>query len=109
MYLKINKRDRRPDAPRGVVYLLHFDEPVRAQSGKGVQVAKHYIGWCLSLEERMKEHRMGRGSVLVAVARARGIGFTIAKTWENVTRWTERRLKNRGGASRICPICLGAK
>ena len=39
------------------------------------------------------------------VVAAAGIGFTVARTWDEGTRDDERRPKNRGGASRVCPIC----
>ena len=34
-----------------------------------------------------------------------GIGFTVARTWDDGDRGKERRLKNSGGASRYCPVC----
>lgn len=34
-----------------------------------------------------------------------GIGFKVARLWENHTRLKERRLKRSGGASRYCPLC----
>jgi hypothetical protein len=37
-----------------------------------------------------------------------GIDYTLARTWENVTREKERSLKNSGGLSRQCPICKAA-
>jgi hypothetical protein len=34
-----------------------------------------------------------------------GISWTLARTWPEVTRTFERKLKNQGGASRRCPLC----
>jgi hypothetical protein len=99
---KINRRDSRPDAPRGTVYLLHFSAPV----GNGAtQRAQHYIGWAEDLPLRLEEHLAGRGARLVTVARERGVSFVVAKTWPDETKHLERKLKNRGGARLICPVC----
>ena len=42
----------------GIVYLLHFERSYRH--------ARHYIGFTQNLEQRLAEHRAGRGSPLVA-------------------------------------------
>lgn len=80
----------------GVVYLLHFDRPYRH--------AKHYTGWTTSLLDRLNAHDTGHGARLLAVIRAAGIGFTLARTWPG-PRDKERALKRQGGASRRCPMC----
>jgi predicted GIY-YIG superfamily endonuclease len=80
----------------GVVYLLHFDRPY-AHAG-------HYTGWTADLHQRLAEHANGRGARLLAVTRAAGIGWQLARTWPG-TRHTERALKRQGGASRRCPLC----
>lgn len=81
----------------GSVYLIHFDRPYRH--------AKHYTGWALDLESRLALHAAGQGARLLAVIRDAGIGWQVARTWENVDRHFERSLKNQGGASRRCPLC----
>jgi predicted GIY-YIG superfamily endonuclease len=81
----------------GTVYLLHFDRPYRH--------ARHYTGWATDLDTRLAEHAAGRGARLLAVAHAAGIGWTLARTWPDTTRHTERALKHQGGASRRCPLC----
>ena len=86
---------RRRDV-QGQVYLLHFEVPYRH--------AQHYLGWTEDLPTRLKDHRRGRGARLMEVIGAAGIGFTLARTWPG-TRALERRLKNRGGHARLCPIC----
>ena len=83
----------------GQVYLLHFDRPVGH--------AAHYAGWTRSLKGRIHHHRNGTGARLTQVAKERGIGFTIAKVEDDVTRARERKLKNMGGLGRNCPICQG--
>ncbi len=90
-------RPRRGDAPRGTVYLLHFSAPYRH--------AQHYIGFAADLPARLAQHEAGTGARLLQVVAECGITWTIARTWERATRTDERRLKNRGGASRLCPIC----
>lgn len=88
----------------GLVYLLHFDKPYKH--------AKHYIGFSETednLQQRLEDHRNGRGARLMEVLKQNNIGFVLAKTYLKVNRTFERRLKNNGGASRICPICIEAK
>ncbi|WP_188188904.1 endonuclease [Nonomuraea sp. SYSU D8015] len=81
----------------GTVYLLHFDRPFKH--------AKHYTGWTSGdLDGRLAEHRAGRGARLLAVIKAAGIGFTVARIWAGDRR-LERSLKRQGGASRRCPSC----
>lgn len=81
----------------GTVYLLHFSRPFGH--------AKHYLGHAVNLERRLEEHARGRGANLVRHALAAGIKFKLARTWEGVDRYEERRLKNRGGKARMCPLC----
>lgn len=86
----------------GTVYLLHFDPPYKH--------ARHYIGWTsLPVDDRLLRHmqqgKNPRGSKLVYHAVANGCTVTIAKTWENVTREFERKLKNKKCAPRFCLIC----
>lgn len=85
------------DSPNGTVYLLHFDQPYKH--------ARHYIGWTRDLDSRLADHRAGSGARLLAVLKAQGIGFQLARTWTGVSRARERQLKVQGGASRCCPMC----
>jgi predicted GIY-YIG superfamily endonuclease len=80
----------------GTVYLLHFDRPFGH--------ARHYTGFAIDLPARLVQHERGQGARLLAVVRASGIGWQLARTWEG-TRARERQLKNQGGASRRCPLC----
>jgi predicted GIY-YIG superfamily endonuclease len=80
----------------GTVYLLHFDRPYGH--------AAHYCGWTADLAARLAEHATGRGARLLAVVRAAGISWQLARTWPG-DRTRERALKRQGGASRRCPLC----
>lgn len=40
----------------------------------------------------------------MAVVKAAGISFEVARTWEG-GRARERQIKRQGGASRCCPMC----
>ncbi len=84
-------------APRGTVYLLHFDQRY--------QHAGHYTGWADDLDQRLAAHQRGAGARLVEVITQAGIGFRLARIWPGASRARERSLKNSGGASRYCPIC----
>ncbi len=94
---------RRPQV--GTVYLLHFSRPYYH--------ARHYIGFSTRLEARIREHRRGQGSPLVAAVVESGLEIFIARRWERVTRAFERRLhlarRSRRGAQYGCPICLGPR
>lgn len=70
--------------------------------------AKHYIGFALDVRERFRQHRIGRGARLLAVAVAAGcsLKFFIVKRG---TRLDERRLKNEAHSERHCPLCKRGK
>ncbi len=80
----------------GIIYMLHFDQPYKH--------ARHYVGWTDDLFDRLDQHAAGRGARLVAVIWHAGIGFTLIRICEG-TRYTERAIKNAGGAVRYCPAC----
>lgn len=79
------------------VYLLHFETPYKH--------AKHYVGYSKDIDARIELHRQGQAARLTQVIKAAGISFVEAKRWRNKSQAFERSLKNRGGASRYCPIC----
>lgn len=85
----------------GTTYLLHLDRPLAH--------AQHYTGWAQDLPARLARHAAGRGARLLQVARERGIGWTLARTWPDTDRAQEKRLKNSGSARRYCPICKAQK
>jgi predicted GIY-YIG superfamily endonuclease len=78
-------------------YLIHFDQPYKH--------ARHYLGCTRDLERRLQEHRAGRGSRLMEVVMAAGIGFTVARTWTEGDFEFEKLLKHQKHHSRLCPIC----
>ena len=83
----------------GYIYLLHFDEPISER-----HTTQHYLGWAEQLGPRIDLHLKGRGAVLTAVARERGIGFRVVRVWRG-SRCDERWLKDRKNAPRLCPCC----
>lgn len=83
----------------GTVYLLHFSAAYRH--------AGHYTGWTDDLDARIAAHAAGRGARLLAVIKAAGLTFTLARTRPG-TRADERAIKNAGGARRYCPVCTPA-
>jgi predicted GIY-YIG superfamily endonuclease len=78
------------------VYLLHFSRPYKH--------ARHYTGTAKNVQARLRQHAAGRGARLLAVARAAGITWELARVWPG-GRERERQLKRQGGASRHCPLC----
>ncbi len=79
------------------MYLLHFDKPYHH--------AKHYLGIAKNgIERRVAEHLAGQGANLTRILKLNGIGFVVAKTWLDVPKKSEMKLKGRG-LSEYCPIC----
>lgn len=83
-----------PDGP-GVVYLLHFSQPVGN--------AHHYLGWAKRLGPRLAAHRAGRGGRATRTLATRGGSFVVARTWEGGLS-LEAKLRRRG-PKRLCPMC----
>jgi hypothetical protein len=82
----------------GTVYLLHLDPPYKH--------ARHYLGWASAgnLGYRLAHHAAGSEANLLLHAAKAGGSWRIARTWAG-DRHLERRLKRRGGAARVCPVC----
>jgi hypothetical protein len=85
----------------GLVYLLHFDQPIGDTSNPRVRRPLH---WTLDLPARLQAHAAGRGARLMEVVGEAGIGWQLARVWPG-TRVRERSLKGSGGAARRCPVC----
>lgn len=82
-----------------MIYLLHFRQPISAR-----HTCQHYLGYTTDLDERIRDHRRGKGSRLCAVAREKEISFTVAEVLPG-DRHTERQLKAQKNTRRYCPIC----
>jgi hypothetical protein len=90
-----------------MVYLLHFDRPL-GNPAVPRSIAQHYIGYSKRpIEIRMREHRSEKvhAAALVRAFRARGIGFTVARTWPEGDRELEKKYKRWNIARDLCPIC----
>jgi hypothetical protein len=87
------------------VYLLHIEPAYRH--------ARHYVGWTEehTVTHRVNQHLSGgcKATPLVIAALMAGSRVTLARAWEGAAfdRAFERKLKERGGASRArrCPLC----
>lgn len=91
----------------GTVYLLCFGEHGRPVAAG--RVARHYLGWTEgAVEARIAAHRAGAGSPLVAAVVRDGGEVELVRTWADVDRHFERRLKRRAEATRLCPACIAA-
>jgi hypothetical protein len=92
--------------PTGLIYLLCFLEAIGNGTDRGK--AKHYTGFTTDLEERLEDHRAGRGARLTQVLAERGIGWVLADVHPG-NQDIERLLKQHS-ATRRCPVCTpGAK
>lgn len=83
----------------GYVYILHFNTKYRH--------AAHYVGFANSdVDKRIERHRNGgSGAKLMDAISENGIGFQVARIWENADRWFERRIKRRKNTKNLCPVC----
>jgi hypothetical protein len=82
------------------VYLIHFDEKYKH--------AAHYLGYSESehtIEQRLEDHKAGRGAKLLAALNRAGVGYSIARIWKDGDRKFERRLKKGKNIKTHCPIC----
>ena len=78
--------------PQGTVYIVKLERPLGNLSNRRA-TASWYCGWTdRDPEERLAEHRAGRGSAMLRAAAERGIPFTIVFTMPG-TRADERAVK----------------
>ena len=84
------------------VYLLHFETKIAPET----HTTQHYIGYAGDVDKRLASHKNRPDARLVQVAKERGIGFGLARTWEG-DRKRERQIKNWKMGPRLCPICQG--
>jgi len=83
----------------GYVYLLHFEQPICP-----TRPSQHYVGWTKDLDERLYQHKKGRGAKFCGAARERGIKFVLAESWV-ADKSFERTIKRQKNHKRFCPIC----
>lgn len=90
------------------VYLLHFSQPI-GDPERPWAVARHYLGFTdRTVSRRLWLHRRGFSRVAITTAAKRqGISFRLARIWPFASRQFERRVKNGGGMTVVCPICSG--
>lgn len=81
----------------GTIYLIHFDQPFGH--------AQHYLGWARDVEARIAHHRNGSGANLLRHVNEAGITWQVVRTWPNMTKNDERRMKIGSHAPQYCPIC----
>lgn len=82
------------------VYILHLDTPLHH--------ARHYVGCSQDVGKRIELHRKGQASCrFTQVLKERGIGFTLARVFDDTDRTFERKLKNTKNTARYCPLCSG--
>lgn len=80
----------------GWVYLICLDRPLGH--------ARHYVGWANNLEARLAYHGGPGGARILAVAKSRGITWTLVRKMPG-SKQDERRVKRAGGQVRYCPRC----
>ena len=97
----------------GSVYLLHLERPLAAARNQfRAPLSAHYLGWTASrtVSPRVRLHRRGQsGSKYMRAAYAERIGFVLVRTWRDVDRRFERRLKGWHKLAALCPTCVEAR
>lgn len=88
----------------GAVYLLCLSGTLGGDRHR----AEHYLGWSNDLDNRVREHRNGRGSKFTQAACQRGFTLRVAEVWTG-TRYLEKSLKQSRNLNRFCPICQSKK
>ena len=79
------------------VDLLHF-------SAKLADHAQHYIGWCVDLDARLRDHATGTSACITRACVEREIPIAVVRTWPG--SWPlERRLKRMKCGPKLCPLC----
>jgi hypothetical protein len=101
-------KPHRSDNVPGTLYLLHFSRPL-GDPKRPRMAARHYLGWTngVAVDQRLADHRAGRGAAITRAAVGRGIELQLVATWPG-TRNDERRAKRSGNFARRCPTCTGA-
>lgn len=86
------------------VYLLHFSQPLGNPRNPRA-LAQHYLGWSpLPLQQRLAQHRNGKGAAITRAAMERGIEWECVATWDGDYR-LEKKIKRLHAGPRLCPIC----
>lgn len=83
----------------GFVYLVHFKRRCHG--------AQHYMGFSTNVEQRLKEHRAGRGAPLLRAVTAKGIPWRMVRLWRDKDGFFEQRLKRNYALRELCPACSG--
>jgi len=83
----------------GWLYIIHLDQRLGH--------AGHYIGWSQDPAWRLVYHARGSGANFMRVVGEAQISWRVAQVITGVDRYFERYVKDRGGASKFCPICTG--
>lgn len=75
-----------------MLYILKFDKPL----GQGkLGQASYYLGYCADnrLNQRLEEHRQGKGAAITKACVQRGIAIELVATLPKGTRQDEKRYK----------------
>lgn len=91
---------------KSCVYFIELSSPV----GNDVHSAQTYIGYANDgdWERRLKEHRQGKGSKMLAYAASVGIEFRVIMTMPG-DRKLERGLKNQGHGKQLFARLLAGR
>ncbi len=84
-----------------MIYILKFERKLGNYSNPRAQ-AQYYVGWCHDggLDDRIREHRAGRGAAITRHAVRCGIAFSVVATLPG-DRAVEKQLKRMKNTPRF--------
>ena len=88
-----------PATGGAVVYVIRLRRPLHH--------ARHYVGWAVDLNARVRQHLTGRGSALLNAANAYGIRWDVVHVIRCRSRraaWQLERHIKRGHVRLWCPV-----
>lgn len=85
-----------------MIYMLKFSRPIGDWANKYGK-AQFYVGWCEDhrLDERIAEHRTGRGAKITRHAVQSGIQLDLVMTIAGATPEDEKRIKRMKSHARV--------
>lgn len=65
-------------------YMFHFSKPIQYKNAHDYGDSEHYIGFSLNVENRVKTHLSGKGSVMTQAALAQGASLHLSYVFPDV-------------------------
>lgn len=86
------------DGVEGYVYIIKLDRAMGSDHPRGR--ARYYVGWALSVADRLEQHRKGRGAKMLRAANEREIPYDVILVLPG-TRGLEHEIKQMHSITRF--------